>query len=329
MDEVEIAIVAVADHVPSEQAEEWFDVLCGSYDDFGENWSMLKDTLATRAYERGFGTEVVETFVLVMENDISDQLGVLRQVVDRRDELPRAYEQLVQELREALAGQDQGEVTPWTSGETAGWYDYLTKQKNWYGWSGREEDWDEFCQWFLQYAAEHQAHPQATLFLNEVANDSRGKLAALADLGIVIGGEEATQGQTSAWGEHTAAWYDALTGDMGWAWTGVPEHWRAFREQFLQAAEGRQAGEYAEAFLAEVESASDPAGLFADYGIAFAPPAPEAVDETPAETAQRIETEVATAVLGSRADLADELGGPEQLEALVTEVLRERVAAAA
>lgn len=115
MDEVESAIVSVSGDVDAAQAEEWFGVLCEVFDDFGENWNLFKDALATRAYEKSFPRQVAENFVEYMEAEVSDQTDVLRQIRERRDSLPQLYASLVAEEKQALAAmnaEQHAAVTP-------------------------------------------------------------------------------------------------------------------------------------------------------------------------------------------------------------------------
>jgi hypothetical protein len=69
---------------------------------------------------------------------------------------------------------------------TATRYVELTSGKGWAGWTGDDEDWDQFTQWFLYYAGEDGDHEDAQVFIDAVAK-SPDKIKAFAGHGITIG----------------------------------------------------------------------------------------------------------------------------------------------
>lgn len=327
MDELDTAVVAVSPQVPLDRAEEWFLMLCDLYDESEQDVDRFRAGLPERASERSFTSEAVEQFVYVLDNEINDPSGVLAQMAAERDELPRRYEALVNaaETSSETASSDEA----WDDARAAEWYAYLTTGNQWAGWSGRNEDWDEFRTWFLNYADTAGVLAQATQFLDDIESRSEGKRTALTAMGVVLPDETSSLD----WGDETAAWYQHLTASNQWAgWSGREEEWDEFRTWFLQYAESAGVAAYAQAFLDRVEAAPDKRQALSELGIEIAPV--EAADSTttdedPAQTVERIEGDVAAAVLESRADLAEQLGGAEELERLVAEVLRERVGAAA
>lgn len=96
MEELEATVVAVSDYVTANDAEEWLNAVCDAYDRSGEDWDTFRANLDQNA-ESSFASEVRETFVRFMEDEVSDRWDVLRRMSEERDNLPRQYEDLVEQ----------------------------------------------------------------------------------------------------------------------------------------------------------------------------------------------------------------------------------------
>lgn len=205
MAELETAIVAVGEFVDVSQAEEWFDVVCNAYASADEDWATFRTQLTEGAAQAGFQSSAAETFIQVMENSVQDTWGVLRDMSERRPELPNRYAELLEELLAGAEGAG-GNAEPWDPATAAQWYEYLTTGSGWGGWSGAEDEWSQFRDWFLQYAEPNGVTPQATRFLNDIEAHSGGKIAAFTEFGIVIQG--AAQDADLGYDEATGLYYD-------------------------------------------------------------------------------------------------------------------------
>jgi hypothetical protein len=201
MDDLESVIVSVSGEVAVADSEKWFEVLTGTYDEIGADWAAFRDALPARAEAQSFGPSVTEPFVLTM-NDVSGPAEVLRQLSERRDQLPNLYGRLVEEERQALAefGVEQPEpvageqpesvadeqaepVAEWDAETGKAWYDDLTSDDS--GWSGDEEVWDQFVTYFLYRADLRGVTESAQAFLDNILLFD-GKIAGFAAYGIAI-----------------------------------------------------------------------------------------------------------------------------------------------
>lgn len=75
---------------------------------------------------------------------------------------------------------------------TATRYVELTSGKGWAGWTGQDDDWDLFTQWFLYYAGQDGDHENAQVFIDTVGG-SPDKIRAFADRGITVGTSRAPE----------------------------------------------------------------------------------------------------------------------------------------
>jgi len=275
MDEVESVVVSVRAVVETSRAEEWFAAVCEAFDGCGEDWVAMKDVLATRAAERSFSADVVETFVGFVDQHVSDPMGVLEDVCARREELPRWYGELVAWLDQQAAAEP---VQAWDDETAAQWYVHLTTSNDWAGWSGGgAAEWAEFKEWFLYFAEQQQVREYAELMLERVANDPGGFTAGFTGLGIETAAAAAPEPEVAAgWGDRTATRYTELTSGKGWAgWTGEDEEWDLFTQWFLYYAAEDGDHDDAAAFVAAVEGSGDKRAAFAEHGITLTPRAAE------------------------------------------------------
>jgi hypothetical protein len=168
MDDLESVIVSVSGAVAVSDSEKWFEMLIVTYDEIGGDWSVFRDALPARAEAQSFGASITEPFVLTM-NDVSSPAEVLRQLSDRRDDLPNLYGRLVEEERQALAAfaaeQDES-VAEWDAETGKAWYDDLTSDDS--AWSGDEAVWDQFVAYFLYRAGLQGVADSAQAFLDNV-----------------------------------------------------------------------------------------------------------------------------------------------------------------
>jgi hypothetical protein len=95
MDDLQAAVVAVAQLVPVDRAGEWFGVVCGAFDDSGGDLGVFREAVVTGAAAESFPNEVAETFLQVLENEIPEPTMVLSELAARRDDLPALYGQWV------------------------------------------------------------------------------------------------------------------------------------------------------------------------------------------------------------------------------------------
>ncbi|BCB88719.1 hypothetical protein Psuf_060320 [Phytohabitans suffuscus] len=203
MAERETALMAVANFVPAESAESWFRAVCDAFDSSGGDWDSFKHALTEHASANSIPGEAVEAFTTVMENEISDRAGVLAQLAESRNEIAQEYTATAARYAEHSGDE---EVAAWDDETAAQWYVYLTTSNEWAGWSGREEEWDEFRTWFLRYADAQGVLAQATRFLDNVEQRAEGKVAALTAIGISLPGEDAQP--EKYYDEATGLYYD-------------------------------------------------------------------------------------------------------------------------
>lgn len=323
MDDLETAVVSVSYYVPEDRAEEWFQTLTELIDEVGASWSSVTDTLVERTGT--FPSEAAESFMTTMDSEVSDPDAVLALMAEQRDQLSRIYSELIASHG---AAESSDEVEEWDEAAAAQWYEYLTTGQQWQGWSGREEEWDDFRSGFLYYADSAGVLPQATKLMDSIENSSAGKAGALTAIGVNLPEEQASQAD---WGEQTAAWYQYLTAESQVAgWSGREADWDDFRARFLQSAEAAAVLDAAQTFLDQIEAAGDKLQALADLGIELPVGAPTAAlpDADPMDATLRIEAEVAAAMLEQGSELAERLGSQEEFERLVADVLRERAAVA-
>lgn len=280
MNEVESVIVSVRAGVPVARSEDWFGALCGAFDGCGGDWAVLKQSLATRATDKSFGSSVAEDFAKFVDARSSDPVGLLRQVCERRDELPRLYAGLVEQLDEEDEDESDS-VEEWDAETAAQWYEHLTTTNDWAGWSGGgDAEWGEFKEWFLYYAELEEVRDQALLMVERVETHASGIAAGFAALGIETAepAPEAAPEPVAAagWGARTAARYVELTSGKDWAgWTGEEADWDLFTQWFLYYAAEDDAHDDARAFVDAVEASADKAKAFADHGITVGAPQAE------------------------------------------------------
>ncbi|TDP90007.1 hypothetical protein [Labedaea rhizosphaerae] len=270
MEDAESVVVSVRHVVETGRAEEWFAAVCDAFDWCGGDWAVLKGLLATAAGERSFGSEVAETFVEFVEQHVADPMGVLTQLCERREELPRWYAELVGRLDQEAPAEHLEE---WDDVTAAQWYTHLTTSNDWAGWAGGgAAEWAEFKEWFLYFAEQQQVRDYASLLLARVERDAGGYTAGFANLGIETAASAPEPEVAAGWGERTAARYAELTSGKGWGgWTGEDEHWDLFTQWFLYYAAEDGDHDDAAAFLAAVEASADKVNAFAEFGIAVAP----------------------------------------------------------
>jgi hypothetical protein len=196
MDDLESVIVSVSGEVAVADSEKWFEVLTGTYDEIGEDWSAFRDALPARAEARSYSASVTESFVLTL-NDVSSPAEVLRQLSERRDQLPDLYGRLVEEERQALAAltaeqteqaepvaAEQAEpVAEWDVETGKAWYDDLTSDDS--AWSGDEAVWDQFVTYFLYRASLQGVADSAQAFLDNILLFD-DKVAGFTAYGITI-----------------------------------------------------------------------------------------------------------------------------------------------
>lgn len=99
MEELEATIVAVYEYVPVHQAEAWFNAVCeahGQTED--QDWDAFVSALNEQATQAGFASDVTETFVRFVEDQVSDRWTVLRTMSENRDYLPNQYQELLEQF---------------------------------------------------------------------------------------------------------------------------------------------------------------------------------------------------------------------------------------
>jgi hypothetical protein len=322
MTDLDVAVAAVLGQVDPARADAWFTAVCAAHEASGEDWAAFKDALAA---EPSFGPAVVDAFVAVMETDVADPIDVLGQFAEHRDTLPQLYADLAAGHQAPAA--DDG--TQWDDETAVQWYRYLTEENNWAGWTGGDEAaWAEFSEWFLQFAEQAEVRSNAQVFLARMGNDPDGPTAALAKLGIETGpaevSAEASAGQ--GWGEQTAAWYVALTTDKGWGgWTGAEADWPQFTEWFGHHAELDGVSGQAQHFLDEVAADTDKVAALARFGITIDGEAGDA--EAPPAVLARIEAEATGEILAAAAGEVPDGVPQEDVDQLIAQLMRDRVAA--
>lgn len=309
MEEEEAAIVAVAEHVTVDQAENWFNAVCDAYVEGDEDWDAFVTRLTETAAQASFSPEVVETFVRVVDEQVSDRWTVLRTMSENRTELPGQYEQILAQWAAGGEGAEAEEVVAWDQETAAQWYEYLGNESSQGGWSGSDEDWDAFRQTFLEAAEPHDVAPQATVFLDGIEAHGSGKIAALAEFGITILGYEESTGlyydeagnryrRDSAGVDYPLQWTDS---NLWWVQVDGEDYWY---DENLQPYDGSEAA-------AEAESTDE-----------------ARADEEQVQAVARINNDVVESLVAANADLVEQAGGQEVFEQLVAQVLHERVLAA-
>jgi hypothetical protein len=269
VDDLESAIVSAHPHVTADRTNDWFATIAELIDEAGTDWPGIRDALMTRCVDVGFPPGAVESLSGSLD-EASDARSVLATLAERRAELAELFHSLV-----AVDGDPSEPRGRWDPTLAYDWYYALTVGKDWGGWSGADEDWTEFRNYFLYVAETDNVLSEATAFLDEI-EASPDRRAALEAIGVSF--EAPVEQADLDWGEQSAAWYVHLVGDNGW--TGDEAEWEAFRDRFLQAAHDNDVAAYAEAFLARVEQSPSKSQTLEDLGIVVeGTPAPDGADD--------------------------------------------------
>lgn len=98
MDDV-TTTVALVTHDDQQQAEQWFERMCGLWDEVrdGDAWMEFRDKWPDVARDAGFTSEAAEQFIQGVEDLPGDPVSLLNQVADRRDELPYLHASIVEQ----------------------------------------------------------------------------------------------------------------------------------------------------------------------------------------------------------------------------------------
>ena len=256
LDEEAVAAVGAVWHVDLNAAELWFATIREEWaaqaeDDTAPTWNDFKRGLAERAPAAGIPNETVEGFVEYVEANLSAPMDVLTELAapDLEREVLEHYEAAVQQ---AGAAQD----APAEPAGHAAWAAYLEQWQG--GWDGTPDSFAEFKESFTYHAVEAGVE-SAAVELVDFAESVDDAAAALEPYGLVAQEAAAEPVDEAAWAAYLEQWQGG--------WDGSPDSFAEFKESFTYYAAEAGVETSAAELIALAETADDPAGAMAEYGL--------------------------------------------------------------